>query len=143
MRKRTQSREVALQILYQMNITCESAEDTLANYWEHNEEWDPEVREFADWLVRGTVENGERLDTIIIRYAENWNLDRMAVIDRNILRMAAYELLFAGDIPPKVTINEAVNLAKKFSQADSGKFVNGILDRISHSEPLPGEKGKE
>lgn len=140
MRKRTISREYALQVLYQQHLTSDSVEDALKNFWEHVELDDPEVREFTELLVRGTTENVEDLDKVIVKYAENWNLNRMAVIDRNILRVAAYELLFTNDIPPKVTINEAVNLAKKFSQADSGKFVNGILDKISHSEKLPSGK---
>lgn len=140
MRKRTQSREFALQVLYQINITQDSVDEAAKLFWEENES-EEEVRDFANWLVQGTVEHQSALDQIIVKYAENWNLDRMAVVDRNILRMAAYELLYAADIPPKVTINEAVNLAKKFSQSDSGKFVNGILDRIAHSEKLPSGKG--
>lgn len=140
MRKRTAGREYALQALYQIHITQNSAEDVLKDFWENHEEVDGESREFTEQLVTGTVEHLTHLDEVIKKYAENWNLDRMAVVDRNILRLAAYELLYAADIPPKVSINEAVNLAKKFSQGDSGKFVNGILDRISHSEELPAGK---
>ncbi|MBI4398941.1 MAG: transcription antitermination factor NusB [Candidatus Omnitrophica bacterium] len=137
MRKRTLAREVALKVLYQINLTSDTPEEALADFWDHHEEPDEEVRSFTRWLVTETIQNRQKLDQAIIRYAENWNLDRMAVLDRNILRMAACELLYSQDIPPKVTINEAVNLAKKYSQEDSGKFVNGILDKICHSEPLP------
>jgi len=139
MRKRTAGREYALQVLYQVHITRDTPDDILKNFWEDHEA-DDEVRSFTEHLVTGTLEHIEQLDLVIKKYAENWNLDRMAVIDRNILRLAAYELLFDVDIPSKVSLNEAINLAKKFSQGDSGKFVNGILDRISHSEELPAGK---
>lgn len=134
-RKRTLSRECALQILYQheMNHPAE-LEQVIADYWKQNPEFEQEVREFAELLVYGTHEHVEEIDKVLSKFAENWDLPRMAVIDRNIMRFATYELLFMGDIPPKVTINEAVNLAKKFSQEESGKFVNGILDKINHTE---------
>lgn len=133
MRKRTQGREIALQILYQYEMNPESVEPLIQSYWENQHEIDPEVREFAEKLVRGTVEHLKEIDPIISAATEHWQLDRMAVIDRNVMRCATYELLFMDDIPPKVTINEAVNLAKKFSQIESGKFVNGVLDKICHT----------
>ncbi|MBI4970886.1 MAG: transcription antitermination factor NusB [Candidatus Omnitrophica bacterium] len=140
MRKRTIAREYALQILYQLHLTQSEVDDVLRDFWEHSDLDDPEIRKFTEGLVRGTTGKIMELDELIKKYAENWHLNRMAVIDRNILRLAAYELLNSADVPPKVTLNEAVNLAKKFSQADSGKFVNGILDKISHSEKLPSGK---
>lgn len=88
------------------------------------------VRLFAEPLIRGTLEHRERIDAEIIKYAKNWDLQRMAVVDRNILRLAAYEMLYREDIPPVVSINEAVDIAKRFSTDESGKFVNGILDKI-------------
>jgi N utilization substance protein B len=88
------------------------------------------TREFADGLIHGVVEHRPELDQRITQFAQNWDLKRMAVVDRNILRLAIYEMYFRQDIPPVVSINEAVDIAKKFSTADSGKFVNGILDRI-------------
>lgn len=141
MRKRTLARENVLKILYQLNLTGDSAEDILARYWQENT-FEAEVREFCERILKGTLENLERIDGVISRYADNWDIKRMAVIDRNILRFATYELLFMGDIPPKVTINEAVNVAKKYSQEESGKFVNGVLDKINHTEP-PVEKKAE
>jgi transcription antitermination protein NusB len=81
-------------------------------------------------LIRGAIENRTRIDDEIKKYAKNWDMHRMAAVDRNILRLAIYEMLFRDDIPPVVSINEAVDIAKKFSTGDSGKFVNGILDRI-------------
>jgi transcription antitermination factor NusB len=121
MRKRTQAREFATQILYQIDITGDKLEIALDNFWPGYE--DPV-------LVRGTLLNLESIDKELVQYANNWQLKRMAVVDRNILRLSCYELLFRPDIPPKVSINEAVELAKKYSGPEAGKFVNGILDKI-------------
>ena len=88
------------------------------------------MRLFADPLIRGTLENRTEADATIKKYAQNWDLHRIAAVDRNILRLAIYEMLHRDDIPPVVSINEAVDIAKKFSTQDSGKFVNGILDRV-------------
>jgi N utilization substance protein B len=91
---------------------------------------DREVREFALRLITGTREHRAEVDQILAVVTRNWDLHRMAAIDRNILRMAIYELLHCADIPPKVTINEAIELGKRFSTANSGSFINGILDRV-------------
>lgn len=88
------------------------------------------VRLFADPLIQGTLEHREALDEAIQQYAKNWSIDRIAAVDRNILRLAIYEMNHREDIPPVVSINEAVDIAKKFSTHDSGKFVNGLLDRV-------------
>ena len=88
------------------------------------------VRVFADPLIRGTLEHRNEADEVIKKHAKNWELHRMAAVDRNILRLAIYEMLHRDDIPPVVSINEAVDVAKKFSTQDSGKFVNGILDKV-------------
>lgn len=136
MRKRTRAREFALQLLYQYEMNEEPLQEVIRRFWQENHESEEDVRNYAERLVTGTVEHLVVLDETIVRYAENWLLNRMAVIDRNILRFAAYELLYMADeIPPKVAINEAVNIAKKFSQEEAGKFVNGILDKINHTEP--------
>ncbi len=140
MRKRTKARECALQVLYQIDITKDSADNLLSAFWE-DKEVEAEVRDFATLLVKGTVENMQRIDDAITKYASNWKLKRMAVIDRNVLRLAIYELLYCEDIPPKVSINEAVDLAKKYGDIESGKFVNGILDRINKEEASNGKAG--
>jgi N utilization substance protein B len=88
------------------------------------------IRLFADPLIQGTLEHRDEADVLITKHAQNWELHRIAAVDRNILRLAIYEMLHREDIPPIVSINEAVDIAKKFSTQDSGKFVNGILDRI-------------
>lgn len=132
MRKRTRAREFALQILYQVDITRDNYESSLNNFWQaHQEEQiEEELKEFSALLVKGTVANLKVIDAKISQYATNWQLQRMAVVDRNIMRMSCFELLFCGDIPPKVSINEAVELAKKYSSLEAGKFVNAILDKV-------------
>jgi N utilization substance protein B len=91
---------------------------------------DVALREFADGLIRGTLEHRAEMDETIKRHCRNWGLSRLAAVDRNVLRLAIYEMLHREDIPPVVSINEAVDIAKKFSTEDSGKFVNGILDKV-------------
>lgn len=134
MRKRTKAREYALQILYAVDITKDDPKDCIERFWEGSDETSGEVKKFADSLVLGVSDNKKDIDKMIARYATNWKLDRMAVIDRNVLRFAAYELLYAKDIPAKVSINEAIDIAKKFGGSDSGKFVNGVLDKINKTE---------
>ena len=131
MRKRTKARESALKMLYAIDITGEEPKKCIDTYWRDNEEKDAEVKAFANLLVLGAANKQKEIDKIISECATNWQLKRMAVIDRNILRFAAYELLFADDIPPKVTINEAIDMAKRYGDSESGKFVNGVLDKIN------------
>lgn len=132
MRKRSQSREYAVQLLYQLDITKNSAQDCITDFWQEAERLDTElsVREFTEKLVNGTADKIEMIDKKIAHYATNWQIERMAVVDRNVLRMGAYELIFLAEIPPKVSINEAVELAKKYSGQEAGKFINAILDKI-------------
>ncbi len=134
MRKRTMSREYALQVLYEIELTGYPEHEAFEYFWQ-DQPADDEVKVFTEKLVSGTLRNSRVIDEIVAKHAENWNLKRMAVVDRNIMRLATYELLFlSGEIPPKVAINEAVTIAKKYSQEESGKFVNGILDKINHTE---------
>ena len=132
MRKRTKSREAALKILYQIEITQDPYEKAQQIYWENNPA-DSEIREFADQLVSGVIQHRDPIDQWIVKCADNWDITRMAAVDKNILRLASYELLYAEEIPPKVAMNEAVELAKKYGDTESSKFVNGILDKI-HKE---------
>jgi len=138
MRKRSRAREFALQILYQMDMSQESPASSLDNFWQaHSEEnIEDELKEFAGQIVNGVSLNLGEIDKKISQFATNWQLERMAVVDRNILRMSCFELLYREDIPPKVSINEAVELAKKYSGIEAGKFVNAILDKVKL------EKGK-
>jgi transcription antitermination factor NusB len=135
MRKRTLARECALKILYQRDITQRAMPLAAEQYWETSEEQvTADVQEFTGFLLNGIDKNLDNIDKKISEYATNWQLKRMAIIDRNILRLGVFELHYASDIPPKVTINEAVELAKKYGDLDSSKFVNGILDKIHKTE---------
>ena len=133
MRRRTKARELALKILYQINVTGDTYKESLRSFWKSHKT-SPQSKDFATILVQGTMENIGKIDDVISKYAMNWQIKRMAVVDRNILRMGTYELLYLPDIPPKVSINEAVDIAKKYSDPQSGKFVNGILDKIHRTE---------
>ncbi|HTG45616.1 MAG TPA: transcription antitermination factor NusB [Verrucomicrobiae bacterium] len=154
MGQRREARERAVQFLFQYDLNPpENLEAALDHFWDSQRSaaialdkaeanWgqvvalppataeDLAVRLFADPLIRGAVEHRDAADQLIKRHAKNWDLHRMAAVDRNILRLAIYEMLHREDIPPVVSINEAVDIAKKFSTNDSGKFVNGILDKI-------------
>ena len=154
MGKRREARERAVQFLFQYDLNpSENLDQALGHFWESQrasviaEEkgsatWgqkaelppptvdETSTRLFADPLIRGTLEHREEMDEVIKKHAKNWDLHRMAAVDRNILRLAIFEMLHREDIPPVVSINEAVDIAKKFSTEDSGKFVNGILDKI-------------
>ncbi len=134
MKKRTRARELALQFLYQADLVKlgpEEADDFL-----RDEELDVETRRFAKRLIEGTLKERDALDAVIQAVAQNWNISRMAVIDRNVLRVASYELLHCEDIPPKVAINEAIEIGKRYSTQNSGAFINGILDKIMNRTVL-------
>ena len=134
---RHKGRQIALQVLYQKEIGGVSLEEALLNYERHLNR-SPKAFHFARELAEGVIRNQEEIDAVIERHSEHWRLDRMSVTDRNILRLATYELLFRPDIPPRVSINEAVELAKEFGTEDSPAFVNGILDAIYHHEVEDG-----
>ena len=136
MGRRRKSRELALQFLYQLDLRSE--EDVgrhLPEFWRRHPV-DEEVRSFAEQLVRGAKLHQAKIDELIVQYTEHWELERMAVVDRNILREGIFELLWMAEVPPKVVINEALEIAKKFSTQDSSGFINGILDRV-HKELRP------
>ncbi|HEY6000957.1 MAG TPA: transcription antitermination factor NusB [bacterium] len=128
--RRRQAREFALQILYQGRTGGGPLEASIASFWESQGVPAPDIRAFAEELVRGAEEHRAELEERIAAVSEHWDPERMAAIDRAILHLAAFELLHREDIPPKVSINEYIEIAKKFSTEDSGAFVNGILDRI-------------
>ena len=129
MGKRRKAREFALQVLFQQDINRNNWEEGLKLFWELTPA-DPDIAEFTNVLVRGTMGHLREIDNIIKKYAQNWDIHRMAVVDRNLLRFSIFELLYFESIPAKVTINEAIELAKAFGTKDSGRFINGILDRI-------------
>lgn len=136
--KRRKGREFALQLLFQFDFTgSRPGRQDFDEFWSKKEE-DEGLREFTEDIVYGTLDHLEDIDTEIRKAAENWVLERMASVDRNILRAATYELLFRSDIPSTVTINEAIEIAKKYSTDESASFINGILDKITK-----GIKGKK
>jgi len=127
--RRRRSRELALQLLYQIDMVGLSPEEALQLYYEHFSA-SPEVRPFAEELVNGVFINKEEIDRLIVSASKHWRLERMSIVDRNILRIALYEMLYCTSIPPKVSINEAIDLGKTFGNEDSGSFINGILDHL-------------
>ena len=134
MRRRTIAREHALKILYQTDITRRTLAESVDDYWAQEPNKDAEIIEYSKTISEGVRKHLKAIDDKISEYATNWQLSRMAVIDRNILRMGLFELKYTNDIPPKVAINEAVELAKKYGDLESSKFVNGILDKIHKKE---------
>ena len=139
--RRRQAREFALQILYQGRAGGGPLETSIASFWESQGLPAPDIRAFAEELVRGTELHRAEIEERIAAVSEHWDPARMAAIDRAILHLAAFELLHREDIPPKVSINEYIEIAKKFSTEDSGAFVNGILDRIWREHGLAAGPG--
>ena len=123
------SRRIALEGLYQIDLVDADPADVVRTHLSARSKA-PLVCDFARILVEGVVDKREELDALISEAADNWRIERMAVLDRNIMRIAVFELLYIDDIPPKVSINEAIELAKRYGNAESGQFVNGVLDRI-------------
>lgn len=158
---RREARERAVQFLFQVDLNPpDNLDEALELFWDSQRRtalalekgkatWgqpvelppptpeELEVRQFAEPLIRGTIAHREEVDAKIRQYALNWELHRMAVVDRNVMRLAIYEMLHREDIPPVVSINEAVDIAKKYSTPDSGKFVNGILDKVKNDLMRP------
>ncbi len=133
--KRTKARERALQALYQIDVAATDLDDGLARFWRSFEPVEREVREMAERLVRGVAEHRQAIDDAIEAVSENWRVDRMARVDRNILRLAVHELLHRPDVPVKVAINEAIEMGKKYGSEGSGAFINGVLDKIAGGLP--------
>ena len=167
MGKRREARERAVQFLFQHDLNPPgNLDEALAQFWdaqrtaaileekEGKATWGEKIelppptadeamiREFAEPLIRGALEHREEADVFIRKYCKNWDLRRIAAVDRNILRLAIYEMLHRDDIPPVVSINEAVDIAKRFSTEDSGRFVNGILDSVKKELMRPAREVK-
>ncbi len=126
---RRKAREKALQILFQLDFNDADIEAILEEFW-NGHPTGQKVRGFAERLVKGAFAHREDIDRMITSTLENWSIDRLASVDKAILRLATYELLHMPDVPPKVTINEAVEIAKSYGTDESGRFVNGVLDKI-------------
>ena len=131
MGKRRKSRELALQVLYQIDIDDGDAEEKFNLFWRHFDHSD-DLKEFTHKIVEGVSRRKEEIDALIAKHSEHWRLQRMTIVDRNVLRSAVFELMCCPDIPTKVILNEAVELGKKFGSEKTGPFINGILDKVSH-----------
>jgi N utilization substance protein B len=125
------ARECALQMMYELDVGKHPKDEILRTFWLMNEH-PQKVREFADLLFEGTVQRLKEIDKVIQQHTKNWRLGRMAAVDRNVLRLAVFEFLYGGKTPETVVINEALEIAKKFSTHESAQFVNGILDSIKN-----------
>jgi transcription antitermination protein NusB len=137
---RRDARECALQMLYEYDVGKHSRDEILHTFWQMDEH--PEkVRDFANQLFDGTIQRLKEIDKVIQQHTKNWRLGRMAAVDRNVLRLAVFEFLSGGKTPETVVINEALEIAKKFSTQESAQFVNGILDSIKIEIIEKGRKG--
>lgn len=141
MGRRRKARECALQILYELEFHENQVESLLEAFWRERKE-PQEVREYCEWLVRGVVRERPKIDAVIQKVSKNWRLSRMAIVDRNILRLAAFELEAEPHLEPAIIINEAIEIAKKFSGEEAAHFINGLLDALKKKrEGQKSEKG--
>jgi N utilization substance protein B len=140
MASRRKSRELALQMLFQWEVGQHTPDKVLATFLPTHKAED-EVKDFARRLFEGTVANIDSIDPLLGRHAENWKIERMAAVDRNVLRLAIYEMLHEPETPKAVVINEALELARRFSTPDSVEFTNGVLDAVRKSLELPAATG--
>jgi N utilization substance protein B len=139
MGKRREGREAAVQFLFQRDLNPTETPELDADFW-HLRPATEKTRAFAADLVSGVIANQRTIDERITKYATNYQLNRIAATDRNILRVAIYEMLFSQEVPPVVAINEAIEIAKGFGAEESGRFVNGILDRVRHELDRPARE---
>jgi len=129
MGRRRKAREETLRILFRLEFENKQIEKTLDQYWE-SKKTSEEIKEYSTWLVNGIISDQAKIDNIIQKVSEHWRISRMALVDRNILRMGVFELLYEENIAPAIIINEAIEIAKKYSGDVAATFVNGILDSI-------------
>ena len=139
MTKRRSAREWVVQFLFQNDFNPGNVEQALPEFW-NGKNPDLKSKQFVEDLIHGALAHLRQIDELIQSYAEHWEIKRMNAVDRNVIRMALFEMLFRPDIPPVVSINEAVDIAKAFSSMESGKFVNGILDRALRDLGRPSRK---
>lgn len=129
MGQRRKAREDTLRILFRLEFENKQIEKTLDQYWK-SKKASEEIKEYSTWLVNGVISDQAKIDNIIQQVSEHWRISRMALVDRNILRMAVFELLYEEEIAPAIVINEAIEIAKKYSGEEAATFVNGILDAV-------------
>ena len=143
MGKRRKARESTLQILFQLEFNDSELENIFESFWQEKKA-SKEIKEYSRWLVEGIVSHRERIDRLIQSVSENWRIDRMALVDRNVLRIAVFELLCEERLAPAIVIDEAIEIAKKYSSEEAATFVNGILDaarkKIEKMQKRPKEE---
>jgi len=139
---RRQARELAMQALFYMDMRNNASVEMLERFC-GNFSPPKKARPFFRKLVNGVRETGGELDALIERFSKNWDINRMSCVDRNVMRIAVFELLYCDDIPPKVSINEAIDVGKKFGTEESGAFINGIMDSIRGELENEGRLNKE
>lgn len=132
MGQRRKAREHTLRILFQMEFEDSNPQEALGQYWK-SRKTTPEIKEYSTWLAKGIASNQKTIDSLIQSVSEHWRISRMALIDRNILRMAVFELLYEDNIAPAIVINEAIEIARRYSGDEAATFVNGILDAVRKS----------
>ena len=132
---RRKSRELALQMLFQLDMGKQSPDNVRKTFWSERKEMDESVRGFADDIFRVAVERGETIDKMIESHTPNWRMERMAAVDRNVLRSAVAEFLGFPQTPPPIVINEAIEIARKFSSPEAVNFINGVLDSVAKDLP--------
>ncbi len=129
MGRRRKAREDTLRILFRLEFEKKQIKKTLDQYWK-SKKASEEIKEYSTWLVNGVISDQAKIDNIIQQVSEHWRISRMALVDRNILRMAVFELIYEEKIAPAIVINEAIEIAKKYSGEEAATFVNGILDAV-------------
>jgi N utilization substance protein B len=142
MGQRRKAREHTLRILFQMEFEDSIPNEALDQYWK-SMKTTPEIKEYSTWLAEGIASNQKTIDSLIQSVSKNWRISRMALIDRNILRMAVFELLYEDDIAPAIIINEAIEIARRYSGDEAATFVNGILDAVRKSLEKEKKQPKE
>ncbi len=142
MGKRRKARECVLQVLFQLEFNTTDPESLIRRYWEYQKVSD-EIREYANWLLKGIRAHAKEVDETIQSTSVNWRIPRMAVVDRNILRIAVYELLFEKTLAPAIVINEAIEIAKRYSSEEASVFINGILDAVRKKLEAGKDSSKE
>ena len=142
MGRRRKARECALQILYELEFDKNEVEEKIAQFWKEKRAGE-DIREYTRWLVEGVLSRLDEIDAAIQSTSEHWRISRMTLVDRNILRLAAFELLAAETLAPAIIINEAIEIAKKYNGPEAAIFVNGILDALRkkiRAERQPGDE---
>ena len=142
MGKRRKSRESTLQILFQLEFDDSDPDDVINQFWK-GKKASHEIKEYSSYLIKGIISHQDSIDRIIQSASDHWRLSRMAVVDRNILRMAVFELLYDEELAPAIVINEAIEVAKKFSSEQAAQFINGILDSLRMQSNATGEMLKD